>query len=136
VEIASGSLIDYPGNYSEFIEKRRLSSSGSEERELSPAFKEDGVKERKRAEAEKRNLLYRKKRKVLERLEPIERGIEELEKEQSERDALLADPVFLADSGKVTQILIERSETEQKLETLLSDWEKLMAEIEEIEKTG
>ena len=81
-------------------------------------------------------MLYRKKRKVLERLEPIERSIEELEKEQSERDTLLADPVFLADSGKVTRLLIERSETEHKLETLLSDWEQLMAEIDEIEKTG
>ena len=136
VEIASGRLIDYPGNYSEFIEKRRLSFSGNEEGVLSQAFKEDGTKERKRAEAEKRNMLYRKKRKVLERLEPIERSIEELEKEQSERDTLLADPVFLADSGKVTRLLIERSETEHKLETLLSDWEQLMAEIVEIEKTG
>jgi len=136
VEIASGKLLDYPGNYSYFIEKRKALSSEAAEKRMDPKEKEDPEKERKRIEAERRNLLYRKKRKVLDKLEPVEVKISLLEKQQSERDSLLSDPVFLSDSEKVQNLLIQRNDAAKELDSLYGLWENLMAEIETIEKTG
>ena len=136
VEIASGKLLDYPGNYSYFIEKRKALSSETEEKRAEQKEKEDPEKDRKRIEAERRNLLYRKKRKVLDKLEPIEEQISLLEKQQSERDDLLCDPSILSDSEKVQNLLIQRNDAAMELDSLYRLWEILMAEIEMIEKTG
>ncbi len=136
VEIASGKLLDYRGNYSYFIEKRKALFSETEEKRAEQKETEDPAKDRKRLEAERRNLLYRKKRKVLEKLEPIEERISLLEKQQSERDGLLSDPVFLADSEKVQNLLIMRNDAAKELDSLYGQWESLMAEIETIDKTG
>ena len=59
-----------------------------------------------------------------------------LEKQQSDRDSLLSDPVFLSDSEKVQNLLIQRNDAAKELDSLYGLWENLMAEIETIEKTG
>ena len=135
VEIAAGSLREYPGNYSWFIEKRKSFSAG-EERELSRKDDAGSFRDQKRIEAEQRNDLYRRKKILLDRLEPLEKHIEDLESLQQERDGLLADPLFLSDSAKTTGLLIERKETSRELEKLLALWDELVSEINSIEKTG
>lgn len=136
VEISSGSLKDYPGNYSWFIEKRKGVLSDEAQDTSSPKEKTDASREQKRREAERRNELYRKKKQVLDRLEPVEERIERLERDLMKRDALLGDPLFLTNSAKVSGLLIERNEAANELESLFALWEDLMAEMEKIEKTG
>lgn len=133
VEISSGRLYDYPGNYSYFIEKRRTPDTGEEEPSRTP---ERDDRERRRAEAERRNLLYRKKKKVLDRLEPLEEKIFLLEEEQKERDGRLSDPEVLANPAAVQELLILRSGAAEELESLYNMWENLTAEMEEIESAG
>ncbi len=135
VEIARGSLREYPGNYSEFIEKRK---SFLPPQETGPSEKNDqeNQREQKRIEAERRNDLYRRKKIVLDRLEPLEERIESLESLQQQRDTQLADPLFLSDSAKTSALLIERNETSRELEDLLQLWEDLVSEMNHIEKTG
>ncbi len=136
VEIAAGRLFDYPGNYSYFIEKRKALSNETGEKAGAQQENEDTERGRKRLEAERRNVLYRKKRKILEKIEPVEEQISLLEKKQSERDGFLSDPAFLVDSLSVQKLLIERNEAAKELDSLYTLWENLMAEIETIEKTG
>jgi len=138
IEIASGAITVYPGNYSWFIEKRRERATSDPAapcngREPLPSA---APRTQKRIEAERRNELYRRKKKVLDSMEPLEQRIELLEEKQAERDALLCDPSFLADSSAVSSLLIERNETARELEELLKDWEKLAEEVERIEETG
>ncbi len=143
IEITSGSLIVYPGNYSWFIEKRReriasdpsqlLTESGAVSSLKAPS---DSPKNQKRLEAERRNELYRRKKKVLDTMGPLEARIELLEKSQAERDALLCDPSYLADSAKVSALLIERNETARLLAELLAEWDDLAEEVDRIERTG
>ena len=143
IEITAGSLIVYPGNYSWFIEKRRerLASeaslvtfkNGSASSDTPP---QDGIRNLKRMEAEKRNALYRRKKKVLDTMEPLEARIEHLEKDQAERDAQLCDPSFLADSVRVSALLIERNEAARQIADLLVQWEELAEEVDRIERTG
>ena len=135
VEIAGGSLREYNGNYSWFIEKRKAFFSDGD-RELYSKSDQENPRDQKRIEAERRNDLYRRKKIVLDRLTPLEERIEGLETIQQERDVLLADPVFLGDSAKTSALLIERNETARELEELLLLWENLVSEINNIEKTG
>ncbi|MGI6253611.1 MAG: ABC-F family ATP-binding cassette domain-containing protein [Aminivibrio sp.] len=133
VEISSGKLYDYPGNYSYFMEKRRTPTPGGE------VMADDGEKsdrERRREEAERRNLLYRQKRIILDRLEPLEEEIFRLEEEQEKRDLQLADPEVLSDRGRTQDLLILRSETAGELESLYSAWEDLTTEMENLESAG
>ena len=134
VEIADGTVTEYPGNYSFFIEKRR--SLLHEEGFVTPGGRErsDPLRDQKRAEAERRNELYRKKKKILDRMTPLEDRIGVLEKSQSERDSLLGDPSFLSDSSKVSRLLIERGAASQELVSLLAEWEALMSEMALIEQ--
>ncbi len=135
VEIAGGTLREYPGNYSEFIEKRK-SFCSCRESELPRRDDTESFRDQKRIEAQRRNDLYRRKKTVLDRLAPLEERIETLETLQQERDSLLADPLFLSDSAKTSALLIERNETSRELEDLLSLWEDLVSEMNNIEKTG
>ncbi|NLK18375.1 MAG: ATP-binding cassette domain-containing protein, partial [Synergistaceae bacterium] len=133
VEISSGRLYDYPGNYSYFIEKRKNPLQEGEKTAQSP---EGDERERKRAEAERRNILYKKKRKVLDRLEPLEEKIFLLEEEQEKRDGMLSDPEVLADAAAVQELLILRGGAGEELESLYKVWEDLTAELEKIENSG
>jgi ATP-binding cassette subfamily F protein 3 len=133
VEISSGRLYDYPGNYSYFIEKRKNPLQEGEKSAQSP---EGDERERKRAEAERRNILYKKKRKVLDRLEPLEEKIFLLEEEQEKRDGMLSDPEVLADAAAVQELLILRGGAGEELESLYKVWEDLTAELEKIENSG
>ena len=87
-------------------------------------------------EAEKRNALYSRKKRVLDTMEALEARIEQLERDQAQRDAQLCDPSFLADSVKVSAILIERNEAAREIADLLAQWEELAEEVDRIERTG
>ena len=95
----------------------------------------DRSKNQRRAEAEAKRALPEKKL-VLDIMNPLEARIELLEREQSERDALLGDPAFLADSSKVSALLIERDRAARLITELLEEWEDLADEVARIEETG
>ena len=135
VEIAGGALREYSGNYSWFIEKRKSFFPGVGS-DISMKDDPGSSRDQKKVEAERRNDLYRRKKTVLDRLTPLEERIETLETLQQQRDALLADPGFLSNSTKTSALLIERNETSRELEALLSLWEDLVSEMNNIEKTG
>lgn len=135
LEIRDGQLFDYPGNYSWFIEKRAEQlSSGSNERS---ADKPDDPptersKEQKRLEAEERNRIYRARKKIEEKLSPVEKTIERDEKRKEEISGLLCDPEVLGDSDKVKSLMIELKDTEKRLKDNYQAWEVLAAELESI----
>ncbi len=138
IEIYDGELISYPGNYSWFIEKRRerIDSDTRRREDDEPSATRDREKTRRRTDAQRRNELYRKKKTVLDAMTPLEGRIERLEDEQAECDSLLCDPSVLADSSRVTALLIRRDEASRQIERLLKDWEELAEEVDRIEKTG
>lgn len=133
VEIAAGDLTEYPGNYSYFIEKRKERAGENADRQLPGRGRGESQRDQRRAQAERRTLLYRAKKKVLDRLVPLEERIEALEKEQLEQDALLGDPGFLSGSERISDLLVRRNATAQELASLLLLWEDLMSEMEAIE---
>lgn len=149
IEIRDGSLFDYPGNYSWFIEKRagrEAPESAEREKKADPAEKlaaelreederrraDSRTKEQKRAEAEERNRLYRAKKDYVERLAKCEEEIAAAEERKGSINEELCSPEVLADSQKIQALMIELKEKEKELSALYTEWEELGVKIEEI----
>lgn len=134
IEIREGSIFDYPGNYSYFIEKRAesLSAAGAG-RNGNGSGDEGSLKGKKRIEAERRNRLYREKKKFLDELKPLEERIEQAEKRMSDIDLSLADPATHRDPDSVREMIIERAELGKETRAMMQRWEKLMDAVAETE---
>ncbi len=136
IEIRDGRIFDYPGNYSWFIEKRAeqlLSGNGEKTADKTDDTPAERSKEQKRLEAEERNRIYRARKKVEEKLAPVEKMIERDEGRREQISELLCDPEILGDSDKVQSLMIELKETERRLEENYPVWEGLAAQLESIQ---
>ena len=135
IEIREGKIQDYPGNYSYFIEKRAEKAALEEQPPRDGTSKRDAtesdLREKKRLEAERRNRLYRTRKKYLEDLNPLEADIEKAEGRIGEIDRSLCDPSILADSEKVKDLLLERADLEKRILSMMERWEELMGSLEE-----
>ncbi|MDD2206423.1 MAG: ATP-binding cassette domain-containing protein [Aminobacterium sp.] len=138
IEIRDGEIFDYPGNYSYFIEKRaeRLNQQKDIEasKEKENVSSKNDEKERKRKEAEQRNLLYREKQKIMKHLSPLEEKIEKTEEEKQEIESMLCDPTFLENSQEVQKIMVRYNEINALLSQYMKEWESLMEQIDFVEK--
>ncbi|HPD97411.1 MAG TPA: ABC-F family ATP-binding cassette domain-containing protein [Synergistales bacterium] len=133
IEIRDGKIFDYPGNYSWFIEKReaaRIAAGRDETSKTGDLPQDGGQKEKKRLEAETRNRIYRERKKFLDKLSPIEEGIERAEKEIASIDTSLADPLVLSNSEKVKRLMVERSRLEKESGAMMQKWEEIMSSME------
>ncbi|WP_352396768.1 ABC transporter ATP-binding protein [Aminobacterium colombiense] len=140
IEIREGKILEYPGNYSYSIQKRaerleteKLSLTEESSRENATPSKND-EKERRRQEAEVRNLLYREKQKIMKDLTPLETIIEELEEEKLQIETSLCDPSFLENTLEVQKIMMRHNEIMGLLVTYMKEWEMLMEQIETVEE--
>ncbi len=135
IEVRDGGIFDYPGNYSYFIEKRAEKPAQSGPQTAGRASADNPVRinlrEEKRADAERRNRLYRNRKKFLEELEPLETKIDRTEERIGEIDLSLSAPSTLSDSGKVKELLLERADLERTLLPLMKRWEELMRSLED-----
>jgi ATP-binding cassette subfamily F protein 3 len=95
---------------------------------------ENSEKSRKRFEAAKRNERYRRRRKVLDRLEPLEEDIARSETRLEEIDGQLCRPDVLENSDMVKALMVERDAITRHLEEALENWEALMEQLEEVDR--
>jgi len=81
-ELKDGTIYDYPGNYSYFIEKRSQMTAESEQkdpRREGAAGKTTSLKDKRRMEAEERNRLSKIKNNLKKELAAVEEKIAHLE---------------------------------------------------------
>lgn len=134
LEIRDGRLYDYPGNYSYFLEKRAAQLAEEAGQPHPEAAQPRGdAREAKRVEAEERNRLYRLRKAVQDRLDPVERAIGEEEARKTQVEALLCDPQVLADSPRVQDLMKELKSLQESLKTRYEEWEALSLEMEAID---
>jgi len=136
VEIRQGHCREFPGNVSEYLKRRETEANAPIEAQNTPESggEAHSQKARKRFEAAKRNERYRKRRKVLDELEPLEKDISRFEARIAEIDEQLCNPDVLEDSGLVKDLMVERDEVERSLEDSFEKWEDLMERLEEIDR--
>jgi ATP-binding cassette subfamily F protein 3 len=139
-ELKDGSINDYHGNYTYFIEKRgqtdlpqKENVKTSEQNAKENVFK---TKEQKRQEAEERNKLAKIKNVCKKELTAIEQKIELLEAKKTQHETTLCDPQTHKDSVKIKTINIELRNITAELERSYNIWTELHSKLEQLAVTN
>jgi len=137
-EVADGHAREYNGNYSEY-ERAKLKEepieqeSKASERSVGTSIE----KERKRQEAEERNLRYKQLKPLEKRLVEVESRLEILMAENELLQSELADSnIYEADQKDCLMKTMEQQRNVKDEERgLMEEWDDLTLSIEQIQKT-
>jgi ATP-binding cassette, subfamily F, member 3 len=134
-ELKDGTINDYHGNYSYFIEKRNQAVTQTPDENVSqPLLKDQAfkTKERKRLEAEERNKTYKIRAALQKDLTAVEKKIASLEAKKSGHETSLCDPQTHRDSVKIKTINLELKDINTELERSYNIWTELHSKLEEL----
>lgn len=141
-EVADGSVKEYVGSYSDYVNAKEREEAVQVTKELESApppkmssSKKD--KKRKREEAEARNQRYRKLKPLQERLKEIEKKLEPLIQEKQTIENTLADTGLYQDNKKseLAKILAQQKDLAAKEGKLTKELDQLSGQIEGIQNT-
>jgi ATP-binding cassette subfamily F protein 3 len=140
MEIRDGTMFDYPGNYSYFIEKRRQAAmeqtappGGAPEADITK--KPSGpagykTKEEKRSEAQERNRLSRLKKPLIGEMKVVEERISVLEAQKKHNEERICSPDIAADHQRLRALSMELQSADAELERLYTRWAELSEQLE------
>jgi ATP-binding cassette subfamily F protein 3 len=134
-ELKDGTINDYHGNYSYFIEKRGQTVTSNSNNNDSPALPKNPAsknKEKKRLEAEERNKTYKIRAAIEKDLSVLEKKIASLEARKSEHETSLCDPQTHRDAAKIKTINLELRNINAELESSYSIWSELNLKLEDL----
>ena len=134
-ELKDGTINDYHGNYSYFIEKRNQAVTPTTDENISqPLLKDQAfkTKDRKRLEAEERNKTYKIRAALQKDLSAVEKKIASLEAKKSGHETSLCDPQTHRDSVKIKTINLELKDINAELEHSYNIWTELHSKLEEL----
>lgn len=124
MELTAGGLINYPGRYDYYVEKKleKIQSAGEYVKNLT------GKKEEAPSSAEQRRI--RKEREAEERRlrrkkEGIEEEIQRLEEEIGEIEGMLCDEKIMTDHEKLAELSERLSDRKSKLDKNYANWLEL-----------
>jgi ATP-binding cassette subfamily F protein 3 len=128
-EVGGGAVVLHGGDYDEYLawKQRRLDEAPGDDTTPTPS-RDSGRelrRQEKRQEAEQRNLRYRQRKAVEDRLVPIEARIAECEPRLRELERLQSDPAVYADPEKAREVGREKTEVESRLKELYAKWESV-----------
>jgi ATP-binding cassette, subfamily F, member 3 len=137
-EVADGHAREYNGNYSEY-ERAKLKEAPIEQ-EAKVLERTGGTsieKERKRQEAEERNLRYKQLKPLEKRLAVVESRLEILMAENEQLQSELADSdIYEADQkDRLMKIMEQQRNVKDEERGLMEEWDELSLSIEKIQNT-
>ncbi|MBN2123893.1 MAG: ABC-F family ATP-binding cassette domain-containing protein [Deltaproteobacteria bacterium] len=140
VELRDGRAIEYRGDYSYFIEKRReaqaqlsaiQAQSGMTSEEGEGDQKGYKTREMKRQEAQERNRLSRHLKPLKEELAAVEARIAELESMKRDHEQEMCLPETHKQPDRIRHLTQRLQKAHQELEGLYEHWTEIMSRIEE-----
>jgi len=132
-ELKDGSINDYHGNYTYFIEKRSQAINQTRDDNTSQLSSKEQAfkpKDKKRLEAEERNKLSKIKNAWKKELSAVEEKIELLEIKKSGHETALCDPQTHKDSAKIKELQIELKDITTQLENYYNIWTDISSKLE------
>ncbi|MFV1883446.1 MAG: ABC-F family ATP-binding cassette domain-containing protein [Balneola sp.] len=137
LEIQPGRIRTYLGNVSYFLDKKKeeaeQNNEGQKTKDQSASSNALSRKEERRLEAERRNTLNKQLRPIKQKLEKVEKEIEEKELRKAEIEDLMAQTDFYEDNEKVKEVTLEYEELKKSLTDLMFQWEDYSNRIETVE---
>jgi ATP-binding cassette subfamily F protein 3 len=143
IEIKDGTLTEFSGNYSHYLEKRQQQALVRETEvskehlsKVNPAKRIKKSKEQKQKEAAARQAVSKERNRLQREIEEIEARLETLEAEKTSLETQLALPETYQDTALATRlqkeydaVLKELPERETRWEAAHEELEKLLSEI-------
>jgi ATP-binding cassette, subfamily F, member 3 len=159
IDVRDGTATPYPGDFEYFAWKTGLDAAsgealdgtavsvaegrppesgaaGSGSGQASPAGAADTAParrqddDRKRAEAEQRNRVYRATKQLRARVAAVETDLGAVEAEIAELTRLLADPQVYDDAERVKTLVAQHNAAKDRSRTLTDEWERLLTQLE------
>jgi ATP-binding cassette subfamily F protein 3 len=137
-EVMGGKVREYDGNYSEY-EQTKIKEKPVEKKkkglgEITPGSSSLG-KERKRNEAEERNLRYKQLKPLEKRLAEVESRLETLMMENEQLHSKLADShIYEADQkDRLIKTMKQQRALKKEEHNLMKEWDQLTMSIEQIQ---
>jgi len=143
VEVNSGRLTVYLGNYEDYLYKKELEKRAQEKEggEASPAdltsAKELSTRksrDQKRYEAEVRNRFYRQTQDLRQKIQALESSLVQATQGMQELEARLADPEIYRKGEDIAQLVKAHGDAKKQVEMLTAEWENLAQRLEELER--
>jgi ATP-binding cassette, subfamily F, member 3 len=142
IDVRDGGATLYPGGFEYFAWKTGLDPTGEAldgtgaERALPggdggrdrPVERDDG--DRKRAEAERRNAVYRATKDLRAQVDAVEADLGAVEAEIAELTRLLADPGAYDDPERVKDLVARHNTAKDRSAELTGRWERLLTRLE------
>jgi ATP-binding cassette subfamily F protein 3 len=147
VEIRNGSILEYDGNYSYYLQKRgsvrilqpistpeaaSTLTANEESLKVSQVTGGKKTKEQKKLEAEARQSVSNERNRLQREVEKIEKKIERLEKRKDELETQMAQPDTYNDSELAVRLQKEFAAVNKELNQCNLRWEQASNQLEEI----
>lgn len=138
--VEGGRVTVLPGNYDDFYRlwRRRLEGAAEADTPSPTAPRRSSRRrkdaQRKRAEAEARNRLYRKLKPLREELARLEAAAEEASRELDRITAQMVDPATSREPTRWAELTRAHQAAKQRLEELTARWEEVALELEEAQR--
>ncbi|HEX4122974.1 MAG TPA: ABC-F family ATP-binding cassette domain-containing protein [Verrucomicrobiae bacterium] len=131
VRVEGGCLTHYSGGYQYYLDKTAMTFQPAPPPADTSNAAKARTKDQKRAEAEERQVRYRKRKVHQEAVTRLEGEIQRLEARQKELTAELENPASYEKGGAVMQLNREWQENADHLQSLAQEWEKAATRLEE-----
>jgi ATP-binding cassette, subfamily F, member 3 len=139
VRVHDGTATLYPGDFEYFAAKTGLDLDGSsaapttvpaEAPAEAQGRRREGAEDRKRAEAEARNRLYRETKELRRKLARVEADLVTAEAEVADLTRRMADPDVYADGEQVRELVVAHNDAKDRAAALMAQWERLAEAVE------
>ena len=130
LDLTGNRLLNYIGNYDYYIEKREAVEGAANLSVNNIEEKPAEVSDSKQEWIENKNAQAQKK-KITNALNKCEKEIEKIEEKLALIDEEFANPEISSNVGKLMELQKEKTAMEEKLETLMNEWEELTLSLEE-----
>jgi ATP-binding cassette subfamily F protein 3 len=140
LEVSTDGIRTFLGSVGDYIQKKKQEQAALAA-SLRPAPARPAAapssqqeKERKRAEAGQKQQLSKKLRPAKQKLERLEREIEQAERRKAEIEVLMADPEFYKNGDHARAVTQEYKDLQARIQEQYASWNALTEEINEIER--
>ena len=140
IELSHGQAIEYSGDYSYFIEKRRenqllqkeegVKQNGTDTEQTAEDYPGYKTRDVRRREAEERNRLSRNLKPLREKLTSLEAEIAHLEARQNDYETELCQPDIHTRPDRIRNLSQEIKTIRQQLEDRYEQWAEIMEQID------
>jgi len=121
IEMHDSSITTFPGNISEFLERKRADSIKQYE------YTKSTTKEKSKRDTEASGISEKQKWKLNKRITSLEKEIEKVESHIGELEAKEIDH---SDSEKIQSHLLALSQARKKLDKKMAEWEEVTTKLE------